>query len=181
MLSKSCIRLVEMSFANHPEVKVKKVVLGGVELELNKNIGDAWFEKHFDKIGFEIVRDPDSELVERIKLSTVELIHYAFNANSLIRNSDYISEKVQMPYDKLSKTFSKVTGITLEKYIILVKIEKIKELISMDEYTLSEISYMMGYSSVQYLSNQFKKIAGITVSDFKDNPAAYRKSLEELI
>jgi AraC-like DNA-binding protein len=103
------------------------------------------------------------------------------NINSLIRNSDYISDKLQMPYDKLSRIFSKTTGTTLEKYLIVLKIEKVKELLERDEFTLSEIAYMLGYSSVQYLSNQFRKVSGHTVSEYKQSPESKRIPLEDLL
>jgi len=101
--------------------------------------------------------------------------------SSLIRNSDYISDRVQVPNDKLSKVFSLVTNITLEKYLILLKIERAKELILNSEYTLSEISYMLGYSSVQYLSNQFKKTTGFTVSQYKNGAPVERIPLENIL
>lgn len=182
MLSKSCVKLIQLSFDKVIGVEVRRIQMGEVELEANdKKISISQLETHFNNLGFSIVLDPDSATVEKIKLAAVELIHFAFNTNSLIRNSDYISEKVQLPYDKLSKLFSRVTNTTLEKYIILLKIEKAKELISNEEFSLSEISFMLGYSSVQYLSNQFKKITGITVSEFKENPDRYRKPLEDLL
>ncbi len=101
-------------------------------------------------------------------MAAIELIYFSNNANSLIRNSDYISERVQQPYSKISRVFSYVTATTLEKYLILLKIEKTKELLIHNELSLSEIAYQLGYSSVQYLSNQFKKITGFTVSQYRD-------------
>jgi AraC-like DNA-binding protein len=80
----------------------------------------------------------------------------------------------------MSSLFSKNEDTTLEKFIIIQKIEKAKELIQYGELTLSEIAYMMGYSSVQYLSTQFKNVAGISVSEFKKNPSAFRKSMEDI-
>ena len=136
---------------------------------------------YFTQLGFNVINDPDIIITEKIKTAAIELILFANNTNSLIRNSDYISERVQLPYDKVSKIFSKVTNTTLEKYIILLKIEKAKELISNNEITLSEISYTLGYSSVQYLSNQFKKTTGYTVSQYKELPRQERIPLENLI
>jgi AraC-like DNA-binding protein len=182
MVSKSCIKLIELAFTGKAGVMVKKVRLGEVELEIDTAlISEQQVFDLFDQLGFQVVQDPEVEIVEKIKLAAIELIYYANNANSLIRNSDYISERVQLPYDKLSKIFSRVTATTLEKYIILLKVEKAKELLTNNEYTLSEISFMLGYSSVQYLSNQFKKTTGITVSEFKEAPQKYRRSLEDLL
>lgn len=88
---------------------------------------------------------------------------------------------MQIPYSKLSKIFSSETGVTLEKYLILLKIERVKKLIINNEYTLSEIAYMLGYSSVQYLSNQFKKTTGFTVSQFKNGAQVERIPLENIL
>jgi AraC-like DNA-binding protein len=86
-----------------------------------------------------------------------------------------------LPYFHISKVFSDKTGTTLEKYIILVKIERVKELLSYDEMTLSEIAYMMGYSAVQYLSNQFKQVTGYTVTEYKTKKINDRKPLDTLL
>ena len=119
--------------------------------------------------------------MEQIKTSVIQFIFYGNNANSLIRNSDFLSEKLGHHYTHLSKVFSEKTGKTLEKYIILIKIERIKELISYDEMTLSEVAYQMGYSSVQYLSNQFKQITGYSVSEYKNLIHKDRKPLSSIL
>jgi AraC-like DNA-binding protein len=120
--------------------------------------------------GFEIIIDKDLILVNQIKQAVIELIHYMNNMNSVVRKSEYLVEKLGKSYSHLSRIFSKYEPLTLEKYIILQKIERIKNLILQNEYSLSEISYMMDYSSVQYLSNQFKKLTGYSVTEFKNNP-----------
>lgn len=131
--------------------------------------------------GFGIAIDPADQLVEKVKAAAVELFYHGNNANSLIRNSDHLSERTGVPYHQLSRTFSDRTGITLEKYIILLKIERVKELISYNDLTLSEISYQMGYSSVQYLSNQFRQVCGCTPSEFKEGKSGARIPLDELL
>lgn len=182
MSSKSCIKLIELYFGNKEEIQIKKVFLGEATLLYNQEkITEPEIIQQFVQLGFNVINDPDIVITEKIKVAAIELIHFANNTNSLIRNSDYISERVQLPYDKISKIFSKVTNTTLEKYIILLKIEKAKELIINNEITLSEISYTLGYSSVQYLSNQFKKTTGYTVSQYKDLPNHDRIPLENLI
>jgi AraC-like DNA-binding protein/copper chaperone CopZ len=169
MVSRSCIKLIEVYFDRIDAVKIVKVFLGLVILEYDKTlITSAEIEAHFETIGFRVAVNPDVILVEQIKVAAIELIYFSNNANSLIRNSDYISERVQQPYSKISRVFSYVTATTLEKYIILLKIEKTKELLIHNELSLSEIAYQLGYSSVQYLSNQFKKITGFTVSQYRD-------------
>ncbi len=111
------------------------------------------------KYGFEPVQNSKDKIVELSTQAAVELIFYSFNSNALIRNSDYISQKLQLPYDKIAKIFKKQTKTTLEKYIIALKIQKAKDMIISAEFNVSEIAFMLGYSSVHYLSNQLNKIA----------------------
>ncbi len=182
MVSKSCIRLIKEYFLKFEAVKIIDVRLGEVNLSFKPSkIKIERIEKEFVELGFAPLKNKEDELVENIKIAAIELIHHAYNANSLIRNSDYISEKLCTPYSKLSKVFSEKTGITLEKFLIKLKIEKVKELIMFEDFTLSEIAFLMGYSSVNYLSNQFKQITGLTVSDFKIYPIKHRIPFEDLI
>jgi len=182
MISNSCIKLIELFCERKEGVHIDRIVLGEVKLTFDDSLFTV--EKIttcFKEIGFEIIVDPNVEIVEKTKIAAIELIYMSFNANSLIRNSDYISDKLQLSYDKISRVFSQVTGVKLEKYIILLKMEKAKEMLYRNEYTVSEIAFMMDYSSVQYFSNQFKKYVGVTVSKFKESPKTYRKSIESLI
>lgn len=181
LISKAGVRLIEIHLQSIEGIDLHFVHLGEVALyydEARYNDNDIY--AIFQKLGFDIIDDAEDEIIEKIRIAAIELIHYANNTNSLIRNSDYISERLQTPYDKLSRIFSKKCGKTLETYLIELKIEKAKELIASDKYTLSEISYMLEYSSVQYLSNQFKKVTGATVSQFKEDPGKYRKAVEDI-
>ena len=182
MLSKSCIKLIELYFEKVEDIHVVKVLFGEVILKFDPNeVTESSIIDHFSELGFNVINDPDQIIVERIKIASIELIHFASNSNSLIRNSDYISERVQLPYDRISKVFSKVTGQTIEKYIILLKIEKSKEMMMDNSLTLSEIAYQLGYSSVQYLSAQFKKNTGYTVSEYKNQLNLGLNPLETLL
>lgn len=116
--------------------------------------------------GFELAHDKEDQLVERIKSAVIDLVHHS-TYNAMVRNSDYLVGKFNLSYQHISTIFSKHEHITLEKFIIHQKIEKVKELLQHGDLTLSEIAYMMGYSSVQYLSTQFKSVTGVSVSDFK--------------
>lgn len=182
LISRSGIRLIELFYKGNTYVSLHFVRLGEVGIYFNdeKYTIEKIESELKDELGFEPIRNPELQLVEKIRIAAIELIHYANNTNSLVRNSDYISEKMGMPYDKLSRLFSQYTGRTLEQYIILLKMEKIKSLLTQNEWNVSEISYMMGYSSVQYMSNQFKKITGITLSAFKRSHRQYKIALEEL-
>jgi len=164
MLCKCCKRLLELVFEKE-QIPYLKIELGKVYLHTDSDI-DA-ITKLIQQNGLQLIEDKDLKLVEQIKIAVIELIHYANNSNSIIRNSDYLVEKTGISYPQLSSVFSQYEGMTLEKFIIQHKIEKTKELLQEEEMTLSEIAYQMGYSSVQYLSNQFKKTTGMTVSEWR--------------
>jgi AraC-like DNA-binding protein len=114
-----------------------------------------------------LIHSSEEQLVDDTKKAVVDLIHRMNNVNSIVQKSDYLVERLGVSYQKLSRLFSKHEGMTLEKYIIQHKIERIKQLINEGEFSLSEIAYMMDYSSVQYLSNQFKKHTGLSVRDYR--------------
>lgn len=180
MVCSCCIRVLKEDFEK-AGVLVQKIRLGEVVICYNpETINFNAIEKIINGNGFELITDKEKQMVEQIKLAVIELIHYYNNANSLIRNSDYLIEKLGYTYQYLSSIFSKHENVTLEKYIILQKIEKVKELLDFENYTLSEISFMMGYSSVQYLSNQFRLITGVSVTDYKKNKNIERKPLNDL-
>lgn len=182
MYSKSCIRLIERELLTLMPAEQFEVKLGfvSIAMTINEDVKKQLI-KLIEGLGFTQVYTNEQRISEAIKLAAIELIFHAMNINSLIRNSDYISDKLGIPYEKLSRIFSKETGATLEKYLIILKIEKVKKLIHHDEFTLSEIAYMLGYSSVQYLSNQFKKATGFTVSEFKHQTLRERIAVEDLL
>ena len=116
--------------------------------------------------GLELMDDQKSILIEKIKNTIIEMAHYNGELPK-INFSDHLSDKLKHDYTYLANLFSEVTGITIEHYIITHKIERVKELLLYDELTLTEISYKLNYSSVAHLSNQFKKVTGLTPSFFK--------------
>lgn len=178
-------RLVIKNMACHCCLKLVKRILSdaGVHVE-HIRIGEAVIsfdpakitfeeiERMLMEDGFELVQDREKQLVEQIKSAVIDLVHYS-TFNAMVRNSDYLVEKFNLSYQHISGIFSKHEHITLEKFIIQQKITRVKELIRQGELTLSEIAHMMGYSSVQYLSNQFRNITGVSVSDFKKDPSKY--------
>lgn len=137
------------------------------------------FAKNLKKSGLELLDNKKNILVEKIKSVIVEMIHYEDEVPK-VNDSDYISKKLGYDYTYLSNTFSEVKGITIQQYIIMHKIEKVKELLLYDELTLTEIAHKLHYSSVAHLSNQFKKITGLTPSYFKEVREKREKNLEDL-
>lgn len=132
--------------------------------------------------GFELLNNKQSQIVERIKNAIIKLVHYNHDQKQLkLNQSKYISKEVGLEYHYLSSLFSSTEGITIEKFIILQKIERVKELLKYDELTLSEIAYKMGYSSVQHLSNQFKQVTGFSPSHFKNLKSEKRKPLDKVV
>ena len=137
------------------------------------------FSKALQRSGLELMDDKKSILIEKIKNIVVEMVHYA-DEFPKVKNSIYISEKSGHNYTYLANLFSEATGITIEHFIILHKIEKVKELLIYDELSLTEFSYQLNYSSVAHLSAQFKKITGLTPSFFKKLKYKRTTQLENL-
>jgi AraC-like DNA-binding protein len=131
------------------------------------------------KSGLELLDDKKSILIERIKSVIIELIHYSDEIPK-VNFSEYLSEKLHYDYTYLANVFSEVKGTTIQQFIIMHKIEKVKELLLYDELNLTEISYKLHYSSVSHLSNQFKKITGLSPSFFKQLKQKRMKNLEDL-
>jgi AraC-like DNA-binding protein len=131
------------------------------------------------KVGFEILNDASSKTIEKIKNLLIDLIQNK-NNDIPITLSEYIVQNLHQDYSKLSNLFSNVEGISIEKYFIHLKIEKVKELIVYDELSLSEIANLLNYSSVAHLSNQFKKVTSFSPSYFKKIKENKRKELDHL-
>lgn len=131
------------------------------------------------KTGLEILDDKKSILIEKIKNVVIEMIHYS-DVLHKENFSDYVSEKLGYDYTYLANTFSEVKGMTLQHFIIINKVEKVKELLLYDELNLTEISYKLNYSSVAHLSNQFKKITGLSPSFYKQLKQRRFGNLEDL-
>ena len=129
--------------------------------------------------GLELMDDNNKILVEKIKTTIIELIHYN-DEQIKINLSDYLSEKLNHNYTYLSNLFSEVKGTTIEQFFLSHKIEKVKELLVYDELNLTEIAWKLHYSSVSHLSNQFKKMTGLTPSHFKNLKLKRRVSLGSL-
>lgn len=134
---------------------------------------------NLSRSGLELLDDKKSILIERIKNAVTEMIHYSDEPPSQ-NYSDYLSEKLNYDYTYLSNIFSQVKGITIQQFIIINKIERVKELLLYDELNLTEIAYKLHYSSVAHLSNQFKKITGLTPSFFRKLKKERDKNLENL-
>ncbi len=181
MVCDRCIKVVKEEF--------EKLGLKVLDIKLGEVIVDGSFDQLpverikavLEENGFYLIEDRKAKIIEKIKLTVLGLVRSDDVEQSLEENySDIIVEKVGMDYHYLSTLFSSVENITIEHYVILQKIERAKELLRYGELTLSEIAYKLGYSSVQHLSNQFKKVTGMTASQFKNITDNIRKPLDML-
>ncbi len=160
---------------DYTQVKIGEVDLAG-------NIQPEQLEQlktDLKKAGLVLMDNKKRVLVEKIKSAIIELVHYKEDQIK-VNLSDYLSEKLTYDYTYLANLFSEVKGITIEKFYLTHKIERVKELIVYDELNLSEIAYRMHYSSVAHLSNQFKKYTGLTPSHFKKLKNKRRGTLEDV-
>lgn len=152
--------------------------------ELKNTLTDSEYESVraiLEKNGFELLDDKKSRLIEKVKLLIIEAVQKNIFSDSKINLSEYLSENMHMEYTHLSSVFSSAEGRTIEKFLILQKVERIKELMSYDELSIKEIADQMGYSSLQALSTQFKKETGITPTNFKKvMDAAKRKPISDV-
>jgi YesN/AraC family two-component response regulator len=180
MVCDRCIKVVNDELTKMG-YSIKSIELGEVNLE------DSLDRSDLDRIrqiltenGFELIDDRKSQLINRIKTLIIEFIHYDREKPEHVNLSDFLAKELGHDYSYLSNLFSSVEVVTIEKYLILQKIEKVKELLVYNELSLNEISYQLGYSSVQHLSNQFKKITGLTPSHFKEIGKDRRNPLDKV-
>ena len=173
-------KMVVKSIFDSMKIDTLSIELGVVELEndIQENQKTELLST-LRKFGFDLINDKKSRTIEKIKTLIINLVHH--NKNDLkINLSDYLSQQLNQDYNTLSILFSEIENSTIEKYFIHQKIEKVKELLIYDEMTLTEIAYLLNYSSVSYLSNQFKKITGFPPTYFKQLKDKKRKQIEDL-
>lgn len=179
MVCNRCILVVQNEL-DKLGLAVKNIKLGEVVLKKEPNKEERQqLEEILTPLGFQVIDDRKSRVIEKIKNVIIDLVHHQDNdtKNNL---SEVLSNELNHDYNYLSNLFSEVEGTTIEKYFIAQKIEKVKELLVYDELSLSEIAFRLDYSSVAYLSNEFKKVTGLTPSHFKQIREDKRKPLDEV-
>jgi len=158
-----------------------QIDLGEVELA-EEQLDDETIEllrKEIESLGFSLIDDRRSRIIEKIKTLIIELVHYRAEDKRL-KHSGYIASHLHYDYAYLSRLFSEVEGITIEQYLILQKIERVKELLVYEEMNVSELAEELGYSSVAHLSAQFKKVTGMTPTTFRTLHRGNRTALDEI-
>ncbi len=179
MVCNRCIDAVKGALVQF-EIPFVSIKLG--EVQLKKPIIEnekQQFEAVLKALGFELLNDKTSQIIERIKNLIIENVHY-HQEKLKVNLSDYLVEQLNQDYSALSKLFSEIVGTTIEHFYILQKIERVKELLVYNELTLSEIAFQMNYSSVAHLSNQFKKVTGFTPTYFRNLKDQKRKQINKL-
>ena len=180
MVCNRCVRVVREDLESLGHI-IESIELGKVSLEGELTHAQLTaIEEKLISSGFELINDQQSRLIEQIKTVIIEHVHYNREKPEHQNFSEYLARQVGHNYYNLSKLFSSVEGITIEKYIILQKIERAKELLVYGEQNLSEIAYELGYSTVAHLSGQFKKVTGMTPTAFRKLTQHRRNSLDQV-
>jgi AraC-like DNA-binding protein len=177
MVCPRCITSVEQ-ILKHNHLEAKYVRLG--EVELTKEPNEEQLKQFADELkqtGFELLDDQKMQLIEHVKNLLIQKVQSG-NIEEHFSVSRHLGKTIHKDYSSISKLFSEVEGITIEQFFILQKIEKTKEWLIYNEQSLSQIAFNLGYSSTQHLSNQFKKLTGMTPSQFKQLGALHRKPID---
>jgi len=180
MVCERC-KLAVSSLLDEMKLTWNSVELGRVDFGKQELTGQTLeaLQLKLERLGFELLDDKKSRLIDKVKTSVIELVH-GENLLQKMRLSDYITEQVNHDYNNVSHLFSSTEGITLEQYVINQKIERIKELLIYDEQSMTDTAYQLGYSSLAHLSGQFKKNTGMTPSQFKKlKDVKFRKTLDK--
>jgi len=182
MVCARCIRSVE-HLLTEVGLEAKKVRLGEILLAVSPNTAQLTaLRQRLELEGFEILYNLNSQMIVQIKKLILNEIHYAASKKPQTMNfSDFLARETSHDYSQLSKLFSSVEGLTIEKYIIAQKIERVKELLIYNELSFGEIAFQTGYSSTQHLSNQFRQVTRHTPTQFKAERKLHgRKALDEV-
>jgi len=180
MVCNRCILAVKQQLTRL-YIDYNKVELG--EIALNHPLSDEQFlrlKEELSQLGFEVLDDRKASLVTQVKSCIIQYIHGDDDGIMNKKLSVMLSEKLGTDYNYLSSLFSSIEGLTIEKYVILQRIERAKELLEYNELSLNEIADQLSYSSVQHLSQQFKKVTGLTPSQYKQTKEAGRKPLDQV-
>ena len=180
MVCDRCIRVVREELLNLG-LQVGNVQLGTAVIETAGGISSADIAAVLSASGFELLEDPNARLVEGIKSAIINLVQNDRLAELEGNISGHLARELHKSYSFLSHLFSAVEGLTIERFVILQKIERAKEFLVYDQQNLSEIAYRLGYSSVQHLSGQFKRVTGLTPSHFRQLGSRRRQSIDNVV
>jgi len=181
MVCPRCIMAVKDVFGKLG-LDIVNIKLGEVIISNDReNINYEQLKAELEQLGFELLEDSKAKIIEKIKTLIIDMVHYAKDETPKINLSEYISREIGKDYNYLSNMFSDLENITIEKFIILQKIEKVKELLIYGELTLSEIAFQLNYSSTAHISKQFKQVTGFTPSEFRKLKQRNRRTLDNMV
>ena len=179
MVCDRCIKIVHGLLINEG-FTVISIELGKVHIKTDSELHSENIAILLAKEGFELIDDDQSKLTNLIKTLVIQHVHHASSEIEQMNISAFLEKELGKSYSYLSSLFSKVEGRTIEKYVILQRIERVKELLIYGDKTISEIAFVLGYSSSQYLSNQFKAETGLTPTEFRNLMDKPRKAIDKL-
>ncbi|AWM33670.1 helix-turn-helix domain-containing protein [Hymenobacter nivis] len=179
MVCPRCVEAVH-NLLERAGYKTKAVTLGTAELDATTPVDPETVAPLLEAAGFELLRGRAEQLTEQIKALLADYLEHLRTARSPLTTSAFLTERLAATYSHLSKVFSRTAHLTIEKYLIRLKIEHVKELLSYGELTLNQIADQMRYSSGQHLSNQFRQVTGHSVSEFRRQSLPARLSLDAL-
>lgn len=169
-------RILEENNLHVTSVQLGEIVVAEDDAQIPKER----LEWQLRDVGFDLIYNRDEQLVTLTKATLIELLKEIELGTLNLKLSVILAQRLGLSYQTISRTFSSITGETIEKYFLKLKIERVKELLTYDELTLSEIAWKLGYSSVQHLSTQFKSVTGLTVSQYKESDESNRKEIDGL-
>lgn len=179
MVCPRCVMAVRNVF-EELGTEVVNVELGKAEVRNAEDLTKESLNKKLSELGFELLEGKDQQKVEQIKNHLIDYVQELERKEEMPKISDFLAKRIHHNYTSLSNLFSEQEDTTIEKYLIHLKIERVKELLSYGELTLSEIAWRLKYSSVQYLSNQFRQVTGMSVTDYKKASDSFRKPLDSI-
>ncbi|WP_417364095.1 helix-turn-helix domain-containing protein [Galbibacter sp.] len=179
MVCDRCIKVLKDElFKAH--ISLLDIELGRLRLDIDEKEQLNTLIEILDRNGFALITSTEDKLTEKVKIELIKLLN-VMPLEIDGKLSDFLADKLQKDYSKISKVFSLTEGITIEKYFIKLKIEKVKELIQTPDYNFTEISQLLDYSNVNHLSKQFKSETGMSLSDYKDGHKNFRNPLDKII
>jgi AraC family transcriptional regulator len=180
MICSRCLKVIRQDLESIG-VELLELRLGKIRIKYPKDkVTLKQIEEFLELDEFELVKDRSEMISEEVKLVLIEMVNN-LPIDRTQKLSDFLSEKLHRDYWTLSKTFSKTEGTTIERYLILLRVEKAKELIEYDEMNFSEIAYELGYNSTNHLSGQFKQVTGMSMSEYKQLKDKSRSPLDKIL
>jgi len=179
MVCDRCIKVLQDEL-NHNKIDVLDIELGRLKLNIQDSKDEETLISILENNGFSLIDSPERHLVEQVKIELIKLLNQ-LPLNMDQKLSSYLIEKLNKDYSKISKSFSMTEGITIEKYFIKLKIEKVKELIQNQEQNFTEMSQLLNYSTINHLSGQFKRETGMSLTEYKSQQKKNRTPLDQII